>query len=102
MTDTRSKEKLKALLHGAYLVQDQLNAEIASLRAERDRMREALTEVETVMMIVEPRSHKLEYLSALANARRALSAGKNSVAEPAHPRGTGPASDSGSDQGKQG
>jgi hypothetical protein len=35
-------------------------------------MRDALRAAETVMMIVEPRSHKKEYLETLAQVRAAL------------------------------
>jgi hypothetical protein len=46
--------------------------EIERLAVERDGLRAALREVETVMMMVEPRSHKAEYLDALASIRAAL------------------------------
>ena len=39
-----------------------------------DRMRTVLKHAETVMMIVEPRSHKAEYLAVLDEVRAAVSA----------------------------
>ena len=41
--------------------------------AEVERLREALTEAEAVMSIVEPRNTKTKYLAALEAVRRALS-----------------------------
>lgn len=40
---------------------------------ERDRLRAALVRAETVMMIIEPRNNKAQYLDALALVRAALS-----------------------------
>ena len=42
------------------------------LHTDYSRAREALQTAETVMMIVEPRSHKAEYLQALALIREVL------------------------------
>ena len=44
-------------------------------------MREALTYCETVMMIVEPRSNKAEYLAALRQAKAALATPASALAE---------------------
>jgi len=45
---------------------------LAAARARQAVLVEALTEAETVMLMVEPRSHKAEYLAALYKARAAL------------------------------
>lgn len=46
---------------------------IEQMERKNVQMREALKQAETVMMIVEPRSHKAEYLEALEAVRSALS-----------------------------
>jgi hypothetical protein len=46
---------------------------VEHVKAEVARLREALYQCDTVMMIVEPRSHKAEYLAALRQAKAAQS-----------------------------
>jgi len=49
--------------------------------AEIKRLRAALTKAETIIMIVEPRSHTAEYRAALAEIRAALERSGNAEGE---------------------
>lgn len=62
-------------------VSSDLQAEIKDsrfreLEAERDALRKAAEHAEAVLSIVEPRSHKAEYLQCLQELRDALAGGK--------------------------